>query len=281
MAVSIGNWNELEMLKSTDFGIYLDGEELGEVLMPLKYVPETAAVGEKVRCFIYYDTADRPIATTENALAAVGSCAFLECVATSKFGAFLNWGLTKDLMVPFREQKDEMVEGQFYLVWLYIDNISSRIVGSSKIDKFLNDTEPAYTGRQQVDLVILSESELGYTAVIDNAHAGLLYKNEVFQKLHVGDKIIGFVKEVREDGKVDLALKLPGYDNLIGDDKIVLEIIKSHGGQMNVNDKSDPEKIYELFKMSKKNWKKVIGNLYRKRKIQFTETGLYVITEGD
>jgi len=214
-------------------------------------------------------------------LAAVGSCAFLECVATSKFGAFLNWGLTKDLMVPFREQKDEMVEGQFYLVWLYIDNISSRIVGSSKIDKFLNDTEPVYTGRQQVDLVILSESELGYTAVIDNAHAGLLYKNEVFQKLHVGDKIIGFVKEVREDGKVDLALKLPGYDNLIGDDKIVLEIIKSHGGQMNVNDKSDPEKIYELFKMSKKNWKKVIGNLYRKRKIQFTETGLYVITEGD
>ena len=184
-------------------------------------------------------------------------------------------------MVPFREQKDEMVEGQFYLVWLYIDNISSRIVGSSKIDKFLNDTEPVYTGRQQVDLVILSESELGYTAVIDNAHAGLLYKNEVFQKLHVGDKIIGFVKEVREDGKVDLALKLPGYDNLIGDDKIVLEIIKSHGGQMNVNDKSDPEKIYELFKMSKKNWKKVIGNLYRKRKIQFTETGLYVITEGD
>jgi predicted RNA-binding protein (virulence factor B family) len=276
-----GEFNDLEMIKSTDFGIYLDGGEMGEILMPLKYLKGGEQPGDKIRCFVYYDTEDRPIATAELPKAVVGECAWLECVAVTKFGAFMNWGLTKDLLIPFREQLNEIVLGQSYPVFIYLDILTRRIVGSTKIEKYLNRRKPEFTAFQEVILMIAYSSDMGFTAVINNSHTGLIYRNEVFQPIKGGDKLKGYIKEIRGDGKIDLTLKLPGYDNLIGDDKIVLDIIKKHGGSMSITDKSDPEEIYSLFHMSKKNWKKVIGNLYRKRKIQITEKDIFILNDGD
>lgn len=274
MSARPGEYNDLKMVKYTDFGIYLDGGEMGEILMPQKYVPYGTNVGDTVHCFVYYDTADRPIATTETPLAVVGECAHLKCVSVSKFGAFLHWGPLKDLFIPFREQKTDMVEGKSYVVYLYLDDVSKRIVGSAKLEKHLNKSRPDFEVGQQVDLMIAGGSDLGLTAVINNTHTGLLYRNEVFKTVYLGEKLKGYIKEIRGDGKIDLTLQLPGYKNLLSEEEKILEVLRSHGGSMQVGDKSDPEQIYELFQMSKKSWKKLIGTLFKNRKIEITEDGI-------
>lgn len=277
MSAIPGQYNELEMVKYTDFGIYLDGGDMGEILMPTKYVPHNTNRGDKVRCFVYYDTTDRPIATTETPKATVGQCAYLKCVAVTKFGAFLDWGLTKDLLVPFREQKMDMVEGKSYVVYIYLDEKSRRIVASAKLDKYLNKQKPTFEEGDKVELIIASASEQGLTAVINGTHTGLLYRNEIFQPLHPGEVVTGYIKEIRGDGKIDLALQQTGYKNLLTLDDQVLDVIKSHGGFMKVGDKTAPEDIYTLFQMSKKNWKKIIGNLYKNRKIDITDGGIKLL----
>lgn len=279
--VKPGQYNELVMVKSTDFGIYLDGGDMGEILMPLKYVPPNTNAGDTVRCFVYYDSADRPIATTEVPKAVVGECAFLECVAVSEFGAFMDWGMIKDLFVPFREQKSAMVIGRSYVIYVYFDTNSSRIAGSVKIERFLDLTPSDFTEGQKVDLLIVRPTETGIVAVINGTHTGLLYKNEVFRTINPGDKTTGYIKQIRPDGKIDLALQLPGYDALLSENDKVLGVLKKYGGYIEVTDKSDPDEIYRLFEMSKKNWKKIIGTLYRNRKIIIEDNGIRLNEEGD
>lgn len=269
-----GITNELTVVKFTDFGIYLDGGDLGEILMPLKYVPKGTEVGDSVSCFVYYDSADRLIATTEKPLAEVGQFAVLTCAEISKYGAFMNWGLLKDLLVPHREQRGTMSEGKRYIVYVYLDPVSKRIAGSTRFEKYLNKSKAEFEEGQEVDIMVARSTELGIICIINKTHTGLLYRNEVFKPLHIGDELKAYIKTVRGDGKIDLQLLKPGYDELKGEFNAVLDVIKQHNGYVAVTDKSDPEIIYSLFGMSKKNWKKIIGTLYKKKKIQLEENGI-------
>lgn len=279
MSAQPGRFNSLAMLKSTDFGIYLDGGDLGEILMPLKYVPENAAVGDMIGCFVYYDSADRVIATTENPAVQVGECAYLSCVAVTKFGAFLDWGLAKDLLVPFREQNLPMQEGKKYAVFVYLDAVSNRIVASAKLEKYLNRHKPDFEEGDEVALLIARKTDMGFLAIINHTHTGLIYENEVFTPIQPGDRMKGYIAKLRPDGKTDLRLQKTGYKALQGEEGKVLEVIRKHGGSLAVTDKSNPEEIYHLFGMSKKNWKKIIGALYKQKIIELHET--YICVSSD
>ena len=277
MTAQPGKYNNLKVNRTVDFGLFLDGGEMGEILMPQKYVPIGTKPGDIVRVFVYFDSEDRPVATAEKPLVQVGQCAFLQCKNVSKHGAFLNWGLTKDLFVPFREQITEMQAGKSYVVYVFIDKISGRIVGSSKLQKHLSQSAPDAEEFYPVELLIADKSPLGYTAVFMGHYLGMLYENEVFQPLKVGDKIRGYIKKLRPDGKTDLCLQLPGMEWVDDMGQKILEILQKNGGYMGVTDKSAPEDIYDRFGMSKKVWKKAVGGLYKAKKVELTENGLRLV----
>jgi hypothetical protein len=273
----IGKINHLEVLKELDFGIYLDGGDLGEILMPNRYVPEGTMPGDFIEAFIYLDSEDRLIATTEKPLAMVEKFALLEVVSVTPVGAFLNWGLPKDLFVPFREQRKPMEVGKKYLVYVYLDADTKRVAASSKIEQFLDNIPVDYDENEEVDLIIVNETDLGYNAIIDYSHLGVLYKNEVFQELNPGDKVQGFIKKIRTDGKIDLRLDKIGYEKITSFvDRIIVELQKNKGF-LPLTDKSSPEEIYKTFKISKKNFKAAIGALYKKRFIALEEDGIRLL----
>lgn len=276
----IGKINHLYVVKEVDFGIYLDGGDLGEILMPKRYVPEGTQPEDMIDAFIYLDSEDRLVATTEKPLAMVEEFALLEVVSVTQVGAFLNWGLPKDLFVPFREQRQPMEEGKKYLVYVYVDTNTKRIAASSKIEHYLDNIPVDYDIDEEVDLIIVNETDLGYNAIIDNSHLGVIFKNEVFQPLNPGDKIQGFIKKIRTDGKIDLSLVKAGYEKISEfADRIVTELQK-RGGFLPLTDKSAPEEIYKLFKFSKKNFKTAIGALYKKRIISLEENGIrFLVSE--
>lgn len=262
--IEIGKFNTLTVIKLVDFGVYLDGEERGEILMPKEYVPDNCSPDDEVRVFIYFDSEDRIVATTENPYVQVGEFAFLKVVAVSGIGAFLDWGLRKDLMVPFREQRETMLEGHSYLVYAYVDKASDRIVASTKIDKYLDQVFPEYEPGQEVDVLIARKSDLGYSVIVNNAHWGLIYQNEIFQPVKIGQKLKGYIKEIREDEKIDVSLQPAGYAKIDGLSKMILDKIRDNGGVLDISDKSAPEEIYNLFGCSKKNYKKAIGALFKR-----------------
>jgi len=270
----IGKINHLEVLKELDFGIYLDGGDLGEILMPKRYVPEGTMLGDFIESFIYLDSEDRLIATTEKPLATVEEFALLEVVSVTPVGAFLGWGLPKDLFVPFREQRKPMEAGKKYLVYVYLDTDTKRIAASSKIENYLDNIPVDYDENEEVDLIIVNKTDLGYNAIIDNCHLGILYKNEVFQELNPGDRIQGYIKKIRTDGKIDLRLDKIGYEKISGFTEIIMEKLKQSNGFLPITDKSSPEEIYQTLKMSKKNFKAAIGALYKKRFINLEENGI-------
>jgi len=272
--VEIGKFNKLKVVKHVDFGVYLDGGELGEILMPVRYVPEDCKDGGIVEVFVYRDSEDRVIATTEQPLAVREDFAFLKAVTVNNIGAFLDWGLMKDLFVPFREQETKMEEGKSYVVKIYLDKKSDRIAASSRLSRFLDQTPAAYKEGQSVELLLCAATELGYKAVINSAHMGIIYKNEVFQPLNIGDKIRGFIKKIREDGKIDLSLQEAGHERIGPAAELVITKIKEAGGFLPVTDKSAPEIIYTIFGMSKKVFKKACGTLYKKRRILIEKKGL-------
>ncbi|MDP2887426.1 MAG: S1-like domain-containing RNA-binding protein [Bacteroidota bacterium] len=273
----IGKINHLYVVKEVDFGIYLDGGDLGEILMPKRYVPEGTQPEDTIDAFIYLDSEDRLVATTEKPLAMVEEFALLEVVAVTPVGAFLNWGLPKDLFVPFREQRQPMEVGRRYLVYVYVDTNTKRIAASSKIENYLDNIPVDYDVDEEVDLIIVNETDLGYNAIIDNCHLGIIYKNEVFQPLNPGDKIQGYIKKIRTDGKIDLCLVKSGYEKISGfADRIIAEL-KKHAGFLPLTDKSSPEEIYKLFKFSKKNFKAAIGTLYKRRMIALEENGIRLL----
>ncbi len=273
----IGKLNHLEVLKELDFGIYLDGGDLGEILMPKRYVPEGTMLGDFIEAFIYLDSEDRLIATTEKPLAQIEEFALLEVVSVTPVGAFLNWGLPKDLFVPFREQRKPMEVGKKYLVYVYLDTDSKRIAASSKIENYLDNIPVDYDENEEVDLIIVNETDLGYNAIIDYSHLGILYKNEVFQELNPGDRVQGYIKKIRPDGKIDLRLDKIGYEKITSFvDRIIVELQKNKGF-LPLTDKSSPEEIYKTFKISKKNFKAAIGALYKKRFIALEDNGIRLL----
>ncbi|MCD6113251.1 MAG: GntR family transcriptional regulator [Bacteroidales bacterium] len=270
----IGKINNLQIIKELDFGIYLDGKEFGEILLPKRYVPENYKIDDFIDVFIYRDSEERLIATTEKPYAMVGDFAFLKVLTINEIGAFLDWGLTKDLFVPFREQKQKMQKGNFYLVFVYLDNESNRIAASSRLDKFLNKTPADYQINQEVDLIIRNKTDMGYKVIINNSHSGVLYKNEVFQTLKEGQKIKGFIKKIREDEKIDVSLQKSGYEKVEKLTEKIINKLKENNGFISVTDKTSPEIIYNTFGVSKKTYKKSIGVLYKKRIINIEKDGI-------
>ena len=275
--IKIGRTYELDVIKAVDFGFYLDAEDLGEVLLPAKYAPSDLVEGDYLDVFLYLDSEDRPVATTQTPKARVGEFAYLEVVDNTSVGAFLDWGLEKDLLVPFSEQHRPMEVGHSYLVHVYIGQADGRIVASSKIDKFLDDDEPHnFKPQQEVNLIIANSTDLGYKAIINHNHWGVLYKNEVHQRLSFGQSIKGFIKHIRPDGKIDLSLQ-GGQETRDKNTTTILNYLKNQNGFAAVHDKSDPKLISELFGMSKGAFKKSIGGLYKQRVISIEKDGIRLL----
>lgn len=272
--VQIGKTNRLKVLRKVSIGLYLDGDTLGDLLVPNRYVPENISVGDELDVFVYLDSEDRLIATTEVPLAQVGDFALMKAVAVTKVGAFLDWGLSKDLLVPFSEQQQKMEMGKQYLVHVYLDDNTKRIVASAKIDKFLDNLPPEYEPGEQVQLMIASRTDLGFKAIVNGIHSGMLYNNQVFKSLKIGDKVTGYIQKVREDDKIDLLLEKPGYEKIDDISEIILDKLKQNKGFLPVTDKSDPDEIARIFGMSKKNFKKAVGGLYKKRMIDIQNDGI-------
>jgi len=275
--IEIGRFHNLPVIKTVDFGVYLDAGDDIEILLPRKQVPEAGNIGDKIDVFIYHDSEERLVATTQKPLAVVGQIALLPVKSVSKVGAFLDWNLPRDLFVPFREQQQKMVAGQSYAVYVYIDEISNRITASSRIDRFLTQSTHEFEEGQAVELIVYDSTPLGYKAIIDNRWIGVLYSSEIFRELETGLRIRGFIKKVREDNKIDLSLHGPGYrkvDDIASD---ILEQLKKFRDNIEISDKSSPELIYQLFGVSKKTFKRAIGLLYKQHLITIDDDGVHVI----
>lgn len=277
--IAIGKVNKLRVVKKVDFGVYLEGDNGNEILLPKRYVPENCDYDDEIEVFIYFDSEDRIIATTEKPYAMVGDFVALRVVSVSSVGAFLDIGLQKDLLVPFREQQQKMLEGEKYVVYVYVDEETNRIVGSSRINRFLDKAAADYEEGQEVSLLVCQATDMGYKAIINNRHLGMLYKSEVFQVFDIGDKVKGYIKKMREDGKIDLILHKPGYEKVDDISKQILDKLKNAGGFIEVTDKSPSEMIYEMFSVSKKTFKKSIGALYKAKKINLEKEGIRIISE--
>jgi len=277
MNIELGKFNQLEVVKEVDFGVYLDGGEEGEILLPTRYVPEDCKIGDILNVFLYLDMDERLIATTLTPFVQVGQFACLEVSWVNQYGAFLNWGLMKDLFVPFREQKMKMQVGRKYVVHAHLDEESYRIVASAKVERYLSKEKPEYTAGEEVNILIWQKTDLGFKAIIDNKYSGLLYENEIFSLIETGMEMKAFVKQVREDGKVDLILQKPGFEKVDDFAKTLLDYIKEQGGRIHLNDKSPAEDIYDTFGVSKKTFKKGVGDLYKKRLITLHEDGIALV----
>ncbi|GAB3821723.1 S1-like domain-containing RNA-binding protein [Pontibacter rugosus] len=267
--VDLGNYNELEIAREVDFGVYFTSED-GDILMPGKYVPEDARVGDRLRVFVYRDSEDRIIATTLEPYATVREFACLTCTDETPFGAFLDWGLEKDLLVPLNNQKNKMQVGRKYCVYLYLDETTDRVVATSKLGKYLANDDIQLTEGEEVQLLIANPTDIGIKVIINNTYIGILYKNEVFKDLRMGDKTTGYIKAIRPDNKIDVTLRKPGA-TLVGekDDAAerILRLLEQGSGWMPLSDSSSPEDIYQTLSMSKKNFKRAIGSLYKAGKI--------------
>lgn len=279
--VAIGAYNTLTIVKDLDFGVYLDGGNGLEILLPARYVPKNVKPGDQVEVFIYHDNEGRIIATTARPYAIVGEFRFMQVKSVETMGAFLDWGIMKDLLVPFKEQKMAMREGQWYLVYVRLDHVTGRIMASARIDKFLNNTPLAYTCNQEVDILVANETDLGYRVIINNQHWGLVYRNEVFRRLENGEHLKGYIKEVREDDKIDVSLTPLGYAKVEGVAGVILDSLKAQGGYIAVHDKSSPDLIYSLFRCSKKAFKQAVGSLYKQQLIRMEKEGIRLNEEPD
>jgi predicted RNA-binding protein (virulence factor B family) len=270
----LGKYNTLRVARFTKIGAYLDGEELGEILLPTRDVPKRCQVDQTLEVFLYLDSEDRPIATTKRPYATVGQVAWLKAVDVTPVGAFLNWGLPKDLLVPFSEQKQRMKEGLSYLVYVCLEEEHQRIIASARLDKFL-DTQPCLLKEnQEVELFAAEQTDMGYKVIINDSYWGLLYENEVFQILRRGQRLPGFVKKIRKDGKIDCGLHQPGYAKVHDTAWKILEELHKHNGFLPVTDKSAPEEIYAVVGVSKKTFKKAVGALYKKKMISIGAKGI-------
>lgn len=265
--IKLGEYNLLEVVKEVDFGVYLDGSEDGEILLPTRYVPQGCKPGDVLNVFIYLDMDERLIATTLQPYVKVGEFACLEVAWVNQYGAFLDWGLMKDLFVPFREQKMKMIKGNSYVVHVHLDEDSYRIVASAKIEKYLSKDMPEYNPGDEVEVLVWQKTDLGFKVIVDNKFGGMIFKNEIFTDVRTGMKMHAYIKQVRPDGKIDLELQKGGVKKVEDFADILLEYIRSNGGFTPLNDKTDADVIYSTFGVSKKTFKKAVGDLYKKRLI--------------
>lgn len=265
--IRLGEYNLLEVVKEVDFGVYLDGSEDGEILLPTRYVPQGCKPGDVLNVFIYLDMDERLIATTLQPYVKVGEFACLEVAWVNQYGAFLDWGLMKDLFVPFREQNMKMIKGNSYVVHVHLDEDSYRIVASAKIEKFLSKDMPEYTPGDEVEVLIWQKTDLGFKVIVDNKFGGMIFKNEIFTDVRTGMKMHAYIKQVRPDGKIDLELQKGGVKKVEDFSDTLLKYIRSNGGSTPLNDKTDADVIYSTFGVSKKTFKKAVGDLYKKRLI--------------
>lgn len=273
----LGKLNTLTVVKRLDFGVYLNGNALGEILLPNRYVPQGCSVGDALEVFVYLDSDDQLIATTESPKAMVGECAYLKVVAVNQVGAFLDWGLPKDLLVPFGEQQKPMEVGKSYVVYLFIDPASERIAASSKIDKFLSDTSPYFKEQQAVDMLICGRTDLGFKAVVNDTVIGLIFNSDAITPLRYGQKVKGFIKHVRADKKLDLCLHLANREALDQLSQQILDFLKARGGSTTLTDKSPPEEIAKQFGVSKSSYKKALGKLYKQRLILIEKSHIELV----
>jgi len=279
--IELGKMNTLKINRTVDFGVYLgDGTE--EVLLPQKYLPESAKVGDMIEVFAYKDSEERPVATTLKPLIQLDEFASLEVKDVTDFGAFMDWGLEKDLFVPYKEQAMSMRKGERHVIRLCMDFKTNRLVGVSKIQGFIERDTSELEEKQEVDLLIFGKTDLGYNVLIEGKYQGLVFHNEVFEKINIGDARKGYIKEVREeDGKVDVSLRPFGVEGIDSSISIIWDKLSSTpDGHLAVSDKSDPDQIKELFGMSKKAFKKAIGGLYKEGRITITPDGITVVKNG-
>ena len=285
MRIQLGDYNTLTVTKVVDFGLYLDGGDEGEILLPARYVPAEAMVGDQLRVFIYLDQDERPVATTQQPLAKVGDFAWLEVAWVNEYGAFLHWGLMKDLFCPFREQKMRMQKGQHYLVYVTVDEESYRLMATAKVDRHLfpsntDITQPPhqlYKHGDAVDIIVWQKTDLGFKVIVDNRYQGQLYEGQIFQPIHSGDRLKAYIDHVRQDNKIDLTLQPTGQRQTEEFADILLRYLQENGGRCDLGDKSPSELIQDRFKVSKKVYKKAIGTLFRNRQITIGDDGIRLV----
>lgn len=269
--IRLGDYNRMTVVKTVDFGVYLDGGEEGEVLLPARYVPDGCKEGDELEVFVYLDNEERLVATTQTPLAKVGDFACLEVSWVNEYGAFLNWGLMKDLFCPFREQKMKMEKGKRYIVHVHIDHESHRIVASAKVERYFDPSFPPYRYGDETDLLVWQKTDLGFKVIIDNRYAGLVYSNQIFREIRTGDRMKGYIEAVREDGKIDVMLQPTGWRMTKETADVLLDYLETHQGVCRLTDKSPAEDIYQAFQVSKKSYKKAVGDLYKRRLITIEE----------
>lgn len=274
--IKVGQTNSLTVVKEVAFGVYLDGGELGEILLPSKVVPAGTSIDDVVKVFIYHDSKDKLIATTKRPLASIGEFVFLKVVDTSRFGAFLDWGLDKDLLVPAPEQRRPMQVDQFYLVYLKLDGVG-RVVGSSKVDRFLDKTPSKLKVRDRISMTIAESSPLGTKVIINNSHWGLLHSNDTFKSFQYGQKVQGYVKTIRADGKIDVIAGKLGQDRIAELAKAILVELNKRDGFIALHDKSSSDEIKRVFKESKKSFKNAISQLYKSKEILIEDGGIRLV----
>lgn len=272
MGIELGKVNTLKVSRKVDFGLYLsDNDGENEVLMPKRYTSPEMKVNDLVDAFIYNDSEDRLVATTEKPYAKVGEFALLRVKSVSNVGAFLDWGLLKDLLVPFREQKTRMISGRSYIVYIYVDDATNRIVASAKIDKFLDNKMPAFSPFEEVKLLVAQRTDLGFKVIINNLFSGMIYHNQIFQDVNIGDKLTGYIKTVRADGKIDVILGKKVKDRVAELADSILSFLARNHGTMHITDASSPEEIQAVFQCSKKDFKKAIGYLFKHNLVDLTD----------
>ncbi|RMZ51030.1 GntR family transcriptional regulator [Flavobacteriaceae bacterium PRS1] len=274
--IHIGEYNTLTILREKEPGLFLSDKENNEVLLPNRYVPKEFKIWDKLEVFVYLDNEERLVAVTDKPYITKGEFAVLRCNQVSEYGAFLDWGMVKELFCPFKEQAFKMKKGGWYLVHCYLDDKTDRLVASSKTKKFLSNQELTVREFEEVDLIVSHPSEIGMNVIVNKKHLGLIFNDSIFQDLSVGDKLKGIVKKIRKDNKLDIALGQVGYRNIEPNAETIMNELEDNSGFVNINDKSSPEAIKETFQMSKKSFKKAIGSLYKQKLITIKEDGIHL-----
>jgi predicted RNA-binding protein (virulence factor B family) len=276
--IKVGEYNTLRVARAFDFGMYL-GEDKDVVLLPKRFVPHGVEVGDMLKVFVYHDSENRLIATTQQPIGIVGDIVNLQAVSVTNQGAFMDWGLMKDLFVPKSKQLMGMRVGGYYIVKIYLDEQTGRVAATEKIEPFLSNEHLTVKELEPVDLLVYRRTDIGYTVIINNQHTGVLHFNDIFQEIGVGDRLKGYVKNIREENKIDIGVGKVGYQRVEDEAGKVLRLLQENDGYLPYNDKSDPEEIYSFFGMSKKTFKMTTGNLYKSKKIIFTQTGIKLVEE--
>jgi predicted RNA-binding protein (virulence factor B family) len=276
--MKVGDYNTLKVLRAVDFGVYLD-DGIEGILLPKRFMPEGLSVGDEVKVFVYHDSEGRLLATTQQPKGVVGDIVKLKAVTVTNQGAFLDWGLMKDIFVPKSKQLSGMREGAEYLVKIYIDEQTGRVAATEKIEPFLSNENLTVKEKDMVDLVVYRRTDIGYLVIINNKHTGVLHFNEIFQSIGAGDKMKAFIKTIRPENKIDVVVGKPGYERVEDEASKILRLLQENNGYLPYHDKSDPEEIYSFFAMSKKAFKMATGNLYKQQKITFTKTGLKLVEQ--